>query len=142
MGYTTGLELLGIYGDTRAALRAGLRAAVRAGPRAALRAGPRAAIRAWLRAALRAGPRANLSATAPLDLRASGPTAQIHINGHRGPAPLELAAGVVSRCCWDRIRVCRLESKHRWTGQPGPRYPPASAWTRSHRLGTRPAQEE
>ena len=44
--------------------------------------------------------RTNLSATAPLDLRASGPTAQIHINGHRGPAPLEPAAGVMSRCCY------------------------------------------
>ncbi len=38
----------------------------------------------------------------------------------------------------------RLESTHRWAGQlePGPRYPPAPARARSHRLGTRPAQEE
>ena len=49
--------------------------------------------------------RTNLSATAPLDLRASGPTAQIHINGHRGPVPLEPAAGVMSRRCWDRTRT-------------------------------------
>ena len=49
--------------------------------------------------------RTNLSATAPLDPRASGLTAQIHINGHRGPAPLEPAAGVMSRCCWDRTRT-------------------------------------
>jgi hypothetical protein len=47
----------------------------------------------------------NLRATAPLDLRASGPTAQIHIKGHRGPAPLEPAAGVMSRRCWDRTRT-------------------------------------
>ncbi len=31
--------------------------------------------------------RTNLSATPPLDPRASGPTAQIHINGHQGPTP-------------------------------------------------------
>ncbi len=54
-GHTTGLERLGFYGDTRAALRAGPRAALRAGPRAARRAGPRAAIRAGSRAAIRAG---------------------------------------------------------------------------------------
>jgi hypothetical protein len=42
-GHTTGLERLGFYGDTLAALRAGPRAALRAGPRAALRAGPQAA---------------------------------------------------------------------------------------------------
>ena len=39
-GRTTGLERLGFYGDTWAALRAGLRAALRAGLRAALRTGP------------------------------------------------------------------------------------------------------
>jgi hypothetical protein len=42
-GHTTGLERLGFYGDTLAALRAGPRAALRAGPRAARRAGPQAA---------------------------------------------------------------------------------------------------
>jgi hypothetical protein len=48
----------------------------------------------------------NLSATAPLDLRASGPMApQIRINGHRGPAPLKPAAGVMSRRCWDQTRT-------------------------------------
>ncbi len=49
--------------------------------------------------------RTNLSVTAPLDLRASGPTAQIHINGHRGPAPLEPAAGVMCSSCWDWTRT-------------------------------------
>ena len=54
-GRTTGLERLGFYGDTWAALRAGLRAALRAGLRAALRVGPpgRAARRAAGRAARR-----------------------------------------------------------------------------------------
>jgi hypothetical protein len=42
-GHTTGLERLGFYGDTLAALRAGPRAALRAGPQAARRAGPQAA---------------------------------------------------------------------------------------------------
>ena len=42
-GHTTGLERLGFYGDTLAALRAGPRAALRAGPRAARHAGPQAA---------------------------------------------------------------------------------------------------
>ena len=37
-GRTTGLERLGFYGDTWAALRAGLRAALRAGLQAGLRA--------------------------------------------------------------------------------------------------------
>ncbi len=49
--------------------------------------------------------RTNLRATAPLDPQASGPTAQIHINGHRGPSPLEPAAGVTSRRCWDQTRT-------------------------------------
>ena len=40
------------------------------------------------------------------------------------------------------IGLGRLESIHRWTGQPGPHYPLAPARDRSHRLGTRPAQEE
>ncbi len=37
----------------------------------------------------------------PLDLRAGGLTTQIHINGHRGPAPLRLepTAGVSRRLC-------------------------------------------
>jgi hypothetical protein len=41
----------------------------------------------------------NLCATTPLNLRAIGRTTQIHINGHRGPAPLEPAAGVSRRLC-------------------------------------------
>ena len=70
--------------------------------------GPRYALGCGPRYVPDRGPRncrTNLSATAPLDLRASGPTAQIHINGHRGPAPLEPAAGVMSSRCWDRTRT-------------------------------------
>ncbi len=67
-GHTTGLERLGFYGDTLAALRAG--------PRAALRAGPRAAIRAGLRAALRAGPRAAQLSDQPQRHCAAGPSGQ------------------------------------------------------------------
>jgi hypothetical protein len=63
------------------------------GPRDELDLGPRNAPGRKPRYALGCGPRyvpdrgprncrTNLSATAPLDLRASGPTAQIHINGH------------------------------------------------------------
>ena len=77
------------------------------GPRYAPGRGPRCAMGCGPRYAPDRGPRncrTNLSATAPLDSRASGPTAQIYINGHRGPAPLEPAAGVMSRCCWDRTR--------------------------------------
>ena len=44
---------------------------------------------------------------APLDLRDGGPTTLIHMDGHRGPAPLEPAAGVsrplhVRGPGWDR----------------------------------------
>ncbi len=71
----------------------------------------------------------DLRATAPLDLRASGPTrtAQMHIKGHRDPAPLEPAAGVMSRRCWDRTRTRPTGIRVRWTEleQPGPRCPPA-----------------
>jgi hypothetical protein len=67
-GHSTGLERLGFYGDTLAALRAG--------PRAALRAGPRAAIRAGLRAALRAGPRAAQLSDQPQRHRTAGPSGQ------------------------------------------------------------------
>ena len=110
-GRTTGLERLGFYGDTWAALRAGLWAALRAGLRAALRTGPpghatrRAAGpcyesgrlaalrvgppgRATSRAADRAARRTNYSATVPLDLRTNGRTTPIHTNGHRGSVPL------------------------------------------------------
>ncbi len=55
------------------------------GPRYAPGSGPRYALGCGPRYAPDRGPRncrINLSATAPLDLRASGPTAQIHINGH------------------------------------------------------------
>ena len=78
------------------------------GPRYAPGRGPRDELDLGPRDALGRRPRncrTNLSATAPLDLRASGPTAQIHINGHRGPAPLEPSAGVMSRRCWDRTRT-------------------------------------
>ena len=67
-GHTTGLERLGFYGDTLAALRAGPRAALRAGPRAARRAGPRAA--------LRAGPQAAQLSDQPQRHRAAGPSGQ------------------------------------------------------------------
>ena len=51
----------------------------------------------------------------PLDLRAGGLTTQIHINGHRGPAPLEPTAGVSRRLApGDRTRP--TESTHHWTG--------------------------
>ena len=55
------------------------------------------------------------SATAPLDLRTNGRTTPIHTNGHRGPAPLESAAGFM-------YRTLGL-----WTGQLGPRHPSAPA---------------
>ena len=110
-GRTTGLERLGFYGDTWAALRAGLRAALRAGLRAVLRTGPlrvgslgglgratrRAAgpPRARPRAAPHAGP-----TTAPPRRWTFGPngrTTPIHTNGHRGPAPLESTTGFMYR---------------------------------------------
>ena len=146
-GRTTGLGQLGFYGDTWAALRAGLRAALRAGLRAVLRTGPpghatrraaRPCYASGRRAALRVGPpgRAarwtNYSATAPLDL--------IHTNGHRGPAPLESTAGFMYRTLGlcSGVGLGLLESTtHRWTGQLGPRHQPAPARTCSHTwLGT------
>ncbi len=95
-----GLERLGFYGDTWAALRAGLRAVLRVGPpdHATRRAaGPRYA--PGRRAALcdgqpgSAARQTNFSFTAPLDLRTNGQRTLKHTNGHRGPAPLESIAG-------------------------------------------------
>jgi hypothetical protein len=142
-----GLEQLGFYGDTWAALRAGLRAALRAGLRAGLRTGPpghatrraaRPCYASGRRAALRVGPpgraarRTNYSATSPLDL--------IHTNGHRGPAPLESTAGFMYRTLGlcSGVGLGLLESTtHRWTGQLGPHHQPAPARTCSHTwLGT------
>jgi hypothetical protein len=61
------------------------------GPRYAPGRGPRSALGCGPHYVQDSGPRncrTNLSETAPLDLRASGLTAQIHINGHRGvPCP-------------------------------------------------------
>jgi hypothetical protein len=66
------------------------------GPRYTPGRGPRYALVCGPRYVPDRGPRScrtNLSATAPLDPWASGPTAQIHVNGRRGPVPLEPAAG-------------------------------------------------
>jgi hypothetical protein len=118
--HTTGLERLGFYGDTWTALRAGLWAALRAGLRTTPQvlpqdhatrraAGPRYAPRhrtalrtgqpgcATRRAAGRASRRTNYSVTAPLDLRTNERRMPIHTNGHRGPVPLESAAGFMHR---------------------------------------------
>ena len=155
-GRTTGLERLGFYGDTWAALRAGLRAALRAGLRAALRTGPpghatrRAAGQCYApgrRAALRAGPLAALHAgptTAPPCRWTFGPT-----DGRRRYIPMDIEDprpwSLQPDSCtvrWDYARgsdSAMLESTtHRWTGQLGPRHPPAPARTCSHSwLGTR-----
>ncbi len=94
------------------------------GPRYVPGCGPRSALGCGPRYVPGCGPhncRTNLSATAPLDLRVSGPTAQIHINGHRGPVPLEPAAGVMSRRYWD----------HRTRTRPTGVYTPLDRTTRT-----------
>jgi hypothetical protein len=87
------------------------------------------------RTAGRAARQTNYSVTAPLDLRTNGRRTPIHTNGHRGPAPLESTAGFMYRTLGLRLGVGLglLESTtHRWTGQLGPRHPPAPARTYSH----------
>ena len=114
------------------------------GRRATLRVGPpgRATHRAaGPRYAPGRGPgRTNYLATAPLDLRTKGRATQIHTNGHQGPAPLESTAGFMYSTLGLRsgVGLGLLESTtHRWTGQLGPRHPPAPARTCSHTwLGT------
>jgi hypothetical protein len=103
------------------------------GRRAALRVGPPGCAMRWT--AGRAARRTNYSVTAPLDLRTNGRRTPIHTNGHRGPAPLESTAGFMYRTLGLRLGVGLglLESTtHRWTGQLGPRHPPAPARTYSH----------
>ena len=96
----------------------GLRAALRAGPWAVLRAGSTA------------GPSGRRTDDADTYQWTSRPRAS---GAYSRSEPTAVRPG---------IRLGRLESTHRWTGQPGPRYPLAPARDRSHRLGTRPAQEE
>ena len=121
-GRTTGLERLGFYGDTWAALRAGLRAALRAGLRAAPHAGPTTAPpRRWT-----FGPTDGRRRYIPMDIE--------------DPRPWSLQPDSCT-VRWDYARgsdSAMLESTtHRWTGQLGPRHPPAPARTCSHTwLGT------
>ncbi len=67
----------------------------------------------------------------PLDLRAGGLTTQIHINGHRGPAPLEPTAVVSRRLC---ARGLDSDSADWSLHTAGPDNPDRA--TRPHLLGT------
>jgi hypothetical protein len=82
--------------------------------------------------------RTNLSAIAPLDLRASGPTAQIHINGHRGPAP----HGACSRSREPQILGSDSDSADCSLHTDGPDNPNRATLDQQAFAQDRPAQEE